>query len=298
MRIRVTRPLGAGNARYHWSASLAACGAAAANSPVSRTGLRKKTVFPQRLRWRPRSCIASGRCSVSAVRAFEFQERFMSFSVNGSNTNNPAALWQSLMSPNSSASGTAVRSAVGAAGDARPGNAATSSNSARHRQTVRQRPRALRPRNSVRRRCRRCLICRPTARPRNRRRRSSAAMARRTRPIRLRRSKPSRAKASTPITIITPAAQQSASDMFASAESATSQTTANSNGSSTTTITYADGSSVTLNTAPPSTSSSSSASATSSSGSANVAGNNFLEQLIQMQAQLVAPAASQNSVTV
>jgi len=86
--------------------------------------------------------------------------------------------------------------------------------------------------------------------------------------------------------------------MFASAESATSQTTANSIGSSTTTITYADGSSVTLNTAPPSAGSSSSASATSSSGSANVAGNNYLGQLIHLQAQLATPATSQNSVTV
>jgi hypothetical protein len=37
---------------------------------------------------------------------------------------------------------------------------------------------------------------------------------------------------------------------------------------------------------------------TSSSGGASIAGNNYLEQLIQMQAQLAAPAASQNSVTV
>jgi hypothetical protein len=93
--------------------------------------------------------------------------------------------------------------------------------------------------------------------------------------------------------------KDSAFDMFATAASASSQTTPNSNGSSTTTITYADGSSVTLTTAAPSSDSSSSASTNSSAGSSNVAGNNFLEQLIQMQAQLSSSStASQTIATV
>jgi hypothetical protein len=42
MRIRVTRPLGAGNARYRGPASLAACGAAAADFPGV---LKKRPLF-------------------------------------------------------------------------------------------------------------------------------------------------------------------------------------------------------------------------------------------------------------
>jgi len=74
---------------------------------------------------------------------------------------------------------------------------------------------------------------------------------------------------------------------------ATSQTTANANGSTTTSISYADGSSVSMTTAASGTSSASD-STTASAGGASVSGNNLLEQLIQMQAQLVAPAATQS----
>jgi hypothetical protein len=90
--------------------------------------------------------------------------------------------------------------------------------------------------------------------------------------------------------------KDTASDMFATAASASSQTTANSNGSSTTTVTYADGSSVTLTTAAPSSGSGSSTGAASSAGGSNVASNNFLEQLIQMQAQLVSSSTSSHTI--
>ncbi|MFZ2067771.1 MAG: hypothetical protein WAV27_17475 [Xanthobacteraceae bacterium] len=74
--------------------------------------------------------------------------------------------------------------------------------------------------------------------------------------------------------------------------SATSKTTTNPNGTSTTSITYADGSTVSMTTAPSGTSGSDAT--TSSAGGANVTGGNMLERLIQMQAQLLAPAATQS----
>ena len=74
--------------------------------------------------------------------------------------------------------------------------------------------------------------------------------------------------------------------------SATSKTTANPNGTSTTSITYADGSTVSMTTAASGTSGSDAT--TSSAGGANVTGGNMLERLIQMQAQLLAPAATQS----
>ena len=77
--------------------------------------------------------------------------------------------------------------------------------------------------------------------------------------------------------------------------SATTQTTANPNGTTTTSITYADGSTVSMTSAASGTSGSDAT--TSSAGGANVTGGNMIERLIQMQAQLLAPAATQ-SVTV
>lgn len=74
--------------------------------------------------------------------------------------------------------------------------------------------------------------------------------------------------------------------------SATSQTTANPNGTTTTSITYADGSTVSMTSAAGGTSGSDAT--TSSAGGANVAAGNMLERLIQMQAQLLAPAATQS----
>ena len=90
-------------------------------------------------------------------------------------------------------------------------------------------------------------------------------------------------------------------DALFSPSGATSQTATNSNGSSTTTITYADGSSVALTSAPTSSTSASSSSASSDSstaGTANVAGNNLIEQLIQMQAQLLNTTTPQSIATV
>jgi hypothetical protein len=72
----------------------------------------------------------------------------------------------------------------------------------------------------------------------------------------------------------------------------TSQTTTNANGTTTTSITYADGSTVSMTTAAGGTSGSDTT--TSSAGGANVASGNMLERLIQMQAQLLAPAATQS----
>ena len=89
---------------------------------------------------------------------------------------------------------------------------------------------------------------------------------------------------------------QSPLDLLNSAEAgATSQTTANANGSTTTAITFADGSSVSMTTAA---ATGSSASSGASSGGANVANNNFIEQLIQLQAQLVNAAPAQGIATV
>jgi len=90
-------------------------------------------------------------------------------------------------------------------------------------------------------------------------------------------------------------------DTLLSQYGASSQTATNSNGSSTTTVSYADGSSVSLTTAPTSSSSSGSSSASSAAstaGAANVAGNNLIEQLIQMQAQLLNTTTPQSVVTV
>ena len=84
-------------------------------------------------------------------------------------------------------------------------------------------------------------------------------------------------------------------DLLAPSQGATSQTTANANGSTTTTITYADGSSVALTSAAASDSSSATAAAGVPAG---VSGNHFLGQLIQMQAQLLNPNAPQSIATV
>lgn len=92
---------------------------------------------------------------------------------------------------------------------------------------------------------------------------------------------------------------QSPFQLLAAADNgATSQASANANGSDTTTITFADGSTVSMTRAPPSGSSTSSAATSPPAGGANVAANNFLEQLIQMQAQLLTPAAPQSLATV
>jgi len=77
--------------------------------------------------------------------------------------------------------------------------------------------------------------------------------------------------------------------LMAALEGATSTSVANSDGSTTTTVTYPDGSKVTMTTPAPSTSSSS---ATSSSASSSY---NWIEQMIQRQAQTISAAASTNA---
>jgi hypothetical protein len=79
--------------------------------------------------------------------------------------------------------------------------------------------------------------------------------------------------------------------LTAAGSGATSQTTTGADGATTTSITYADGSTVTL-TSP------AAGSSTTSAGAGSVAGNNLIEQLIQMQAQLLNPANTQSIATV
>jgi hypothetical protein len=79
---------------------------------------------------------------------------------------------------------------------------------------------------------------------------------------------------------------------------ASSQTTTNPDGSSTTTITYANGSTAIQAVTAPSENPSSSASSVSTAGGANVANNNLLEQLIQIQSRLLNPTTTQSIVTV
>lgn len=75
--------------------------------------------------------------------------------------------------------------------------------------------------------------------------------------------------------------------------SATTQTTTNPNGTTTTSITYADGSTVSTTTASSGGAAGSDVTS-ASAGGANVTSGNLLERLIQIQAQLLAPAASQS----
>jgi hypothetical protein len=72
------------------------------------------------------------------------------------------------------------------------------------------------------------------------------------------------------------------------ATGAKTQTASNADGSSTTTITYADGSTVTMTTPAAQASGSSSDSASTTQTAANTTPINLIEQLIKMQAQLVA----------
>lgn len=93
----------------------------------------------------------------------------------------------------------------------------------------------------------------------------------------------------------TSAGSQNPFAALASADSgATGQVTANANGSTTYAVTYADGAEVTFTTAASSAGSSSSGSG-SSSGDANTVSNNFIEQLIQIQAQSLSAATTQSA---
>src|SRR5208282_3432203 len=67
--------------------------------------LAREIVVFQRFGPRPRFCIDhAGRALALALRV---QECFMSFSVNGSNANNPFAQWQALLQQDSSTSSSA-----------------------------------------------------------------------------------------------------------------------------------------------------------------------------------------------
>ena len=87
---------------------------------------------------------------------------------------------------------------------------------------------------------------------------------------------------------------QHANDPFA--QNGTSQSVTNTDGSTTTTITYADGSQVTMTI--PGTGNSSSGSGSGSGGNSVGNLNNFIEQMIQRQAQMLASAAAGQSVAV
>jgi hypothetical protein len=211
------------------------------------------------------------------------QEYFMSFSVNGSNANNPFAQWQSLLQQDSSTSSSAqsdpIASLLAALGQgqntttgatASSGGASSSSTSGASGS-------------------------------------SSPQFGAQT----LQTLFDMQANAAYPQSAQSPLDGSTGSDdsfsspqagggqsLLGSADSgAISQTAINANGSSTTTITYADGSTVALNTAAPSDGTTSSASSNSSAGGANVANNNLLERLIQMQAQLINPTTAQNVAT-
>jgi hypothetical protein len=211
------------------------------------------------------------------------QEYFMSLSVNGSNANNPFAQWQSLLQQDSSTSSSAqsdpIASLLAALGQgqntttgatASSGGASSSSTSGASGS-------------------------------------SSPQFGAQT----LQTLFDMQANAANPQSAQSPLDASTGSDdsfsspqagggqsLLGSADSgATSQTAINANGSSTTTTTYADGSTVALTTAAPSDGSTSSASSNSSAGGANVANNNLLERLIQMQAQLINPTTAQNVAT-
>jgi EF-hand domain pair len=81
-------------------------------------------------------------------------------------------------------------------------------------------------------------------------------------------------------------------------QGASAATTANSDGSSTTTISYADGSKVALTTPPGASGSGTSDSNASGNGSGGANDLNYLEQLIQLQAQSLTLASSQTLASV
>jgi len=209
----------------------------------------------------------------------------MSVSVNGSNANNPYALWQSLLQPDSSASNgaqsdpiasllaalgqgqgttTGATASSGGAGSSSTSSAVTSGSSspqfdAQTLQTMFD----------------------------------MQANASNLQPV----QPPLDGSTGSDDSFSSPQAGGGQSLLGSADSGATSQTAINANGSSTTTTTYADGSTVALTTAAPSDGSTSSASSNSSAGGANVANNNLLERLIQMQAQLINPTTAQNVAT-
>jgi hypothetical protein len=261
--------------------------------------LARKIVVFHRFPPRPRFCIAG--CGASISSTLRVQECFMSFPVNGSNAQNPFALWQSLQQPDSSASTSAqsdpIASLLAALGQgtgttASPGGASSSSTSgtagnsspqfgAQTLQTLFD----MQANGTNSQSLASQLGGSGSSDDAN-----SSPQAQQNE-LGHHHHHPAGGAGG-------PGGGQNLLDMLGSADSgATSQTAANANGSSTTTITYADGSTVALTTAASSGGSTSSASSNSSAGGANVANNNLLERLIQMQAQLINPTTAQNVAT-
>jgi hypothetical protein len=105
INVRVTRRFRTGNAIGSWPAKLAGERAAAADSRLFQPpACKKNRCFSQICATAP---VLHRRHRTRSGSALRVQEYFMSVSVNGSNANNPYALWQSLLQTDSSASNSA-----------------------------------------------------------------------------------------------------------------------------------------------------------------------------------------------
>jgi hypothetical protein len=256
INVRVTRRFGTGNAIGAGPAKLAGGRGTAADSRLFQTAACKNNrcfsqvcaTAPVLHRWyRTRSG--------SALRV---QEYFMSVSVNGSNANNPYALWQSLLQPDSSASNGAqsdpIASLLAALGQGQgtTTGATASSGGAGSSST------------------------------------SSAVTSGSSSPQfdaqTLQTMFDMQANASNLQPVQPPLDGSTGSDDSFSSQQV-QQGGAN------------DGSAAAPTTAAPADGSTPSASSNSSAGGANVAQNNLLERLIQMQAQLINPATVQDIAT-
>jgi hypothetical protein len=105
INVRVTRRFRMGNAIGTGPAKLAGARTAAADSRLFQSpAFKKNRCFSQVCATAP---VLHRSCRTRSGSALRVQEYFMSVSVNGSNANNPYALWQSLLQPGSSASNSA-----------------------------------------------------------------------------------------------------------------------------------------------------------------------------------------------
>src|SRR5580698_2191174 len=108
INVRVTRHVRTGNAEEDGPGGRQNLPAAAPRRQILacfRRRFARKIVVFHRFAPRPRFCIDRARRAL--VLALRVQEYFMSFSVNGSNANNPFAQWQSLLQQDSSTSSSA-----------------------------------------------------------------------------------------------------------------------------------------------------------------------------------------------
>jgi hypothetical protein len=210
---------------------------------------------------------------------------FMSFSVNGSNAQNPFAQWQSLLQQDSSTSSSAqsdpiasLLAALGQGQNTTTGAAASSGGASSSSTSGTTTSGSSSPQFAAQ--TLQTLF-------------DMQANAANSQSV----QSPLDGSAGSDDSFSSPQAGGGQSLLGSADSGATSQTAANADGSSTTTITHADGSTVALTTAAPSDGSTPSASSNSSAGGANVANNNLLERLIQMQAQLINPTPAQNVAT-